>query len=59
MLNGLQIKVSSKHGKITAVFSGKDAEVLKLIEAERGRPQVRAPGPRVDAGGSSRIEERK
>jgi hypothetical protein len=32
VLNGLQIKVSGKHGKITAVFSGKDAEVLKLIK---------------------------
>lgn len=32
VLNGLQIKVSGKHGKITAVFSGKDTEVLKLIK---------------------------
>jgi len=32
VLSGLQIKVSSKHGKITAVFSGKDPEVLKMIK---------------------------
>src|SRR4051812_12046374 len=32
VLSGLQIKISGKHGKITAVFSGKDTEVLKLIK---------------------------
>lgn len=58
VLNGLQIKVSGKHGKITAVFSGKDAEVLKLIKqnadglksALQGRGLVLA---------ELRIEERK
>ncbi|HVE84483.1 MAG TPA: flagellar hook-length control protein FliK [Myxococcales bacterium] len=32
VLSGLQIKISGRHGKITAVFSGKDPEVLKLIK---------------------------
>jgi len=32
VLSGLQIKVSGGHGKISAVFSGSDREVLKLLE---------------------------
>ena len=35
VLNGLSIKVSSKNGKISAVFSGKDRDVLKMIEEQR------------------------
>jgi hypothetical protein len=34
VLAGLSIKVSSKGGKISAVFSGKDREVLKLLKEQ-------------------------
>ncbi len=32
VLGGLSVKVSSKNGKITAVFSGSDRDVLKMLE---------------------------
>lgn len=35
VLNGLSIKLSARNGKIHAVFSGKDRDVLKLIEGQR------------------------
>lgn len=35
VLSGLQVKVSSSNGKIRAVFSGKDRDVLKLLEQQR------------------------
>jgi hypothetical protein len=34
VLKGLSIKVSSKNGKISAVFSGSDRDVLKMIEEQ-------------------------
>ncbi|WP_224369361.1 flagellar hook-length control protein FliK [Hyalangium versicolor] len=34
VLNGLSIKLSAKNGKIQAVFSGKDRDVLKMIEEQ-------------------------
>jgi hypothetical protein len=34
VLSGLSIKLSSKNGKISAVFSGSDREVLKMIEEQ-------------------------
>ncbi len=35
VLSGLTIKLSAKNGKIQATFSGKDRDVLKMIEAQR------------------------
>ena len=35
VLGGMSIKVSAKNGKISAVFSGKDREVLKMLEQQR------------------------
>ena len=35
VLSGLSIKLSAKNGKIQAVFSGKDREVLKMLEQQR------------------------
>jgi hypothetical protein len=35
VLSGLSIKLSAKNGKIQAVFSGKDREVLKMLEEQR------------------------
>jgi hypothetical protein len=32
VLSGLQVKVSAKNGRISAVFSGSDKEVLKMLE---------------------------
>ena len=32
VLGGMSVKVSAKNGKITAVFSGSDKEVLKMLE---------------------------
>ena len=34
VLSGLSIKLSSKNGKISAVFSGSDRDVLKMIEEQ-------------------------
>jgi hypothetical protein len=34
VLSGLSVKVSAKHGKISAVFSGSDREVLKMLEEQ-------------------------
>ncbi len=34
VLGGMSVKVSSKNGKITAVFSGADRDVLKLLEEQ-------------------------
>lgn len=34
VLGGMSVKVSSKNGKITAVFSGSDKEVLKMLEEQ-------------------------
>jgi hypothetical protein len=34
VLSGLSIKLSAKNGKISAVFSGSDREVLKMIEEQ-------------------------
>ena len=35
VLGGMSIKVSAKNGKISAVFSGKDRETLKMLEGQR------------------------
>ncbi len=35
VLGGMSIKISAKNGKISAVFSGKDREALKMIEQQR------------------------
>jgi hypothetical protein len=35
VLSGLSIKLTAKNGKIHAVFSGKDREVLKMLEEQR------------------------
>lgn len=35
VLSGLSIKLSAKNGKIQAVFSGKDREILKMLEQQR------------------------
>lgn len=35
VLSGLSIKLSAKNGKIHAVFSGKDRDVLKMLEGQR------------------------
>jgi hypothetical protein len=35
VLSGLSIKLSAKNGKIQAVFSGKDRDVLKMLEEQR------------------------
>ncbi|MFP2932842.1 flagellar hook-length control protein FliK [Pyxidicoccus sp. 3LG] len=35
VLSGLSIKVSAKNGKISAVFSGSNREVLKMLEEQR------------------------
>jgi flagellar hook-length control protein FliK len=35
VLSGLSIKLTAKNGKIQAVFSGKDREVLKMLEEQR------------------------
>jgi hypothetical protein len=35
VLSGLSIKLTAKNGKIQAVFSGKDRDVLKMIEGQR------------------------
>jgi hypothetical protein len=58
VLNGLQIKVSGRRGKITAVFSGSDAEVLKLIKqnAEGLKSALQGRGLTL---AELRIEERK
>jgi hypothetical protein len=32
VLSGLQVKVSAKNGRISAVFSGSDKDVLKMLE---------------------------
>ena len=45
VLAGLSVKVSAKNGKISAVFSGSDKEVLKLIE-EQGEALKAALGAR-------------
>ncbi|HEY8207096.1 MAG TPA: flagellar hook-length control protein FliK [Myxococcaceae bacterium] len=58
VLNGLQIKVSSKHGKITAVFSGKDTEVLKLIKQNADGLKSALQGRGLTLA-DLRIEERK
>jgi hypothetical protein len=58
VLNGLQIKVSGKHGKITAVFSGKDAEVLKLIKQNADGLKSALQGRGLMLA-ELRIEERK
>lgn len=34
VLGGMSVKVSAKNGKITAVFSGSDKEVLKMLEEQ-------------------------
>ncbi|MBJ6763109.1 flagellar hook-length control protein FliK [Myxococcaceae bacterium JPH2] len=34
VLNGLSIKVSARNGKISAVFSGSDRQVLKMLEEQ-------------------------
>lgn len=34
VLGGMSVKVSSKNGKITAVFSGSDRDVLKMLEEQ-------------------------
>ncbi|MFT3838017.1 MAG: flagellar hook-length control protein FliK [Myxococcaceae bacterium] len=34
VLSGLSVKVSAKNGKISAVFSGSDKEVLKMLEEQ-------------------------
>ena len=34
VLSGLSVKVSAKNGKISAVFSGRDKEVLKMLEEQ-------------------------
>jgi flagellar hook-length control protein FliK len=35
VLSGLSIKLSAKNGKIHAVFSGGDRDVLKMLEEQR------------------------
>ncbi|MDP2276212.1 MAG: flagellar hook-length control protein FliK [Archangium sp.] len=45
VLAGLSVKVSAKNGKISAVFSGSDKDVLKLIE-EQGEALKAALGAR-------------
>lgn len=45
VLAGLSVKVSAKNGKISAVFSGSDKEVLKMIE-EQGEALKAALGAR-------------
>jgi hypothetical protein len=35
VLSGLSIKLSAKNGKISAVFSGRDRDVLKLLEEQK------------------------
>jgi hypothetical protein len=45
VLSGLSVKVSAKNGKISAVFSGSDKDVLKLIE-EQGEALKAALGAR-------------
>jgi len=58
VLKGLQIKVSGRRGKITCVFSGQDAEVLKLIKqnAEGLKQTLQGRGLTL---AELRIEERK
>jgi len=34
VLGGMSVKVSSKNGKISAVFSGSDRDVLKMLEEQ-------------------------
>ena len=34
VLSGMSVKVSAKNGKITAVFSGSDKDVLKMVEEQ-------------------------
>jgi hypothetical protein len=45
VLSGLQVKVSAKHGRISAIFSGSDKDVLKMLqdheEALKGALQSR------------------
>lgn len=45
VLSGMSIKVSAKNGKISAVFSGSDKDVLKMIE-EQGEALKQALGAR-------------
>ena len=45
VLSGMSVKVSAKNGKISAVFSGSDKDVLKLIE-EQGEALRAALGAR-------------
>jgi hypothetical protein len=45
VLSGMSVKVSAKNGKISAVFSGSDKDVLKLIE-EQGEALKAALGAR-------------
>lgn len=45
VLSGLSVKISAKNGKISAVFSGSDKDVLKLIE-EQGEALKQALGSR-------------
>lgn len=39
VLSGLSIKLSSRNGRIKAVFSGNDREVLKMLQEQRERIQ--------------------
>jgi hypothetical protein len=34
VLSGLSVKVSAKHGRISAVFSGSDRDVLKMLQEQ-------------------------
>lgn len=45
VLSGMSVKVSAKNGKISAVFSGSDKEVMKMIE-EQGEALKAALGAR-------------
>jgi hypothetical protein len=57
VLSGLSIKVSSSNGKIRAVFSGKDREVLKLL-GEHADSLKQALGGRGLSLEEMKIEER-
>jgi flagellar hook-length control protein FliK len=58
VLNGLSIKISGRGGKITAVFSGKDTEVLKLIKQNADGLKSALQGRGLTLA-ELRIEERK
>jgi hypothetical protein len=43
-LNGLKMKVSAKNGRISAVFSGSDKDVLKMLSEQSEALKVALTG---------------